>query len=211
MEGVYFNEPSAKVCSVVSDKVPNVKYGTMALKTTKGEITKIYRPQTGQRYYFNDITIDILHTQEQLPADSWVHAGDFNETSTVLLFTIDGQKFLDAADVSESAINVIKRTYNQDYLKVDLLSVPHHGQNVYASYVDWFDFKVLLYPTFVVGSQTANWKKLENERLQARAEECLSWGDGSKILTFPYETGTAESLVMRKWIYHPDRKTPVPY
>lgn len=211
VEGVYFSEPSAKVCSVVSDKVQNVKYGSMAFKTSRGQTTKIYRPQTGQRYYFNDITIDILHTQEQLPSESWVYANDFNETSTLLLFTIEGQKFLDAGDASESTINVVKRTYNQEYFKLDLLSVPHHGQNVYTSYIDWFDYKVLIYPTFLVGSQTSNWKQVENKRLQARAEECMSWGDGAKILTFPYEIGTAKSLPMRDWIYHPDRKTPEPY
>lgn len=209
VEGVYFTEPSKEVCSTYSLSVENVKYGSIACKTSEGKATPTYRPQTGQRYYFNDITIDIIHTQEQLLLEEYDNG--FNDSSSWLLFTIDGQTFLDAGDASEGAIDVVKRTYNQEYFNLDMLSVFHHGQNVYDSYVDYFNYKVAIYPTFVIGSQTADWKTEENEKLQENAVECMSWGDGTKVLTFPYELGTAKSLPMREWTYDPQRTTPAPY
>ena len=209
VEGVYFTEPSKAVCINYGIDISDVKYGTLACRASDGKPTKVYRPQTGQRYYFNDITIDILHTQEQLLLDEYDNG--FNDTSSWLLFTIDGQTFLDAGDASEGAINVVKRTYNQEFFNLDMLSVFHHGQNVYDSYVNYFNYKTAIYPTFVVGSQTAGHREEENVVLQQNAVECISWGDGTKVLTFPYKLGTAESRPMREWIYTPDRKTPVPY
>lgn len=209
VEGIYFTEPSKAVCNAFSTQVQNVKYATMALKNSAGEATKLYRPQTGQRYYFNDITIDILHTQEQLLLEDYENY--FNDSSSWYMFTIDGQKFLDAGDASEGGINVVKRTYNQEYFNLDLLSVFHHGQNVYNSYVDYFTYKVAIYPTFTIGSQTADYKVEENAKIKKNAVECMSWGDGTKVLTFPYELGTAKSLPMREWTYNPDRVAPTPF
>jgi len=209
VNGIYFSEPN-KIVGGGSTLIQNVEYAALSLKTEEGERTPVYRPQTGQRYYFNDITIDILHTQEQLAKEDYENA-NFNDSSSWFLFTIDGQKFLDAGDASEGGIGVVKRTYNQEMFDLTMLSVFHHGQNVYDSYVNYFDYKVAIYPTFVVGSQTADWQTDENEILQKNAVESISWGDGTKILTFPYELGTVESLEMRKWIYDPGRKEPVPY
>ena len=209
VNGIYFSEPN-KVTGGGSTLIQNVEYAAMSLKTEDGERTPVYRPQTGQTYYFNDITIEILHTQEQLAREDYEN-DNFNDSSSWFLFTIDGQRFLDAGDASEGGISVIKRTYNQEYFDLDMLSVFHHGQNVYDSYVNYFDYDLAIYPTFVIGSQTADWQTKENETVQKNAKECISWGDGTKILTFPYELGTAKSMPMRDWIYDPGRKTPVPY
>lgn len=209
VEGVYFTEPSQKVSSTYGTATGNVQIGTKALQTKDGERTPFYRPQTGQRYYFNDITIDIVHTQEQLLFEDYEH--NFNDSSSWYMFTIDGQKFLDAGDASEGGISVVKRTYNQEYFDLDLLSVFHHGQNAFDSYVKYFSYKVAIYPTFIVGSQTANYQTEENQIIQDKALESMSWGDGTKVLTFPYQIGTVKSLPMRDWIYDPLRETPVPY
>ena len=209
VEGVYYTEPSTAVCKKFGVSVQNVKYGALALKNTAGQSPKMYRPQTGQRYYFNDIVIDVLHTQEQLLLGDYENY--FNDSSTWIRLTIDGQTFLTGGDASEGSINVVERTYDKEFLTFDLISVFHHGQNVYDSYVNHFTYKTALYPTFLVGSQTAKHQVEENEILQKNATECLSWGDGTKVLTFPYVVGSAKSLPMRTWIYHPDRKTPVPY
>lgn len=111
----------------------------------------------------------------------------------------------------EGSIEVVKSSYEQEYFNFDIMATFHHGQNVYDCYVDYFNYKTVLYTTFVVGSQTAKCRREENERLQARAIECMSWGDGTKILTFPYQIGSAESLPLREWIYHPERKIPKPF
>ena len=204
VEGVYFSEPE-----INGETVQQGIKGVQNCRTVSGEVPHIYRPQIGQRYYFNDITIDVLHTQEQLPREEYCNG--FNDSSTWLLYTIEGQKFLHGGDAGRGSIEVVKSTYNQALFDFDIMASFHHGQNIYENYVDYFKYKTVLYTTFVTGSQTANWHTEDNRRMQENALECMSWGDGTKVLPFPYEVGMAQSLPMREWIYHPDRQEPTLY
>lgn len=211
VEGVYFSEPSIEVCTT-GNALEQVQVGVKGVKecrTCSGAMTPIYRPQVGQRYYFNDITIDVLHTQEQLPLENYRNG--FNDSSTWYLYTIEGQKFLHGGDAGRGSVEVVKSTYEQEYLDFDIMTTFHHGQNISESFVDYFNYKTVLYTTFVIGSQTADWKTEENKRMQERAMECLSWGNGAKILTFPYQIGTAVGITPKEWTYHPDREVPTPY
>lgn len=212
VEGIYFNEPFC-YDSTKWDVIESGLRGAMNCRTSSGAVTPIYRPQTGQRYYFNDITIDILYTHEQLSVD--IYKNDFNESSTWLLYTIEGQTFLHAGDTGEQSISVVKNSYNQAYLDFDVMATFHHGQNVYNSYVDYFKYKTVLYTTFVTDSQTANLNTDANNRMKQNAlendGEYTSWGEGTKILTFPYVVGASQTLPLRTWTYHPDRETPTQY
>lgn len=211
VEGFYFSEPDYTICEKFQTE-KQVEFGVAGMKlfrTQEGKIPEIYRPQTGQRYYFNDITIDVLHTQEQLPEECY--NGGFNDSSTWLMYTIEGQKVMLCGDAAKGSVEWVKSIYNQEDFKVDILATFHHGQNVYSSYVDYFSYKTVLYTTFVVGSQTKGHREEANARMQENAEECVSWGDGTKVLTFPYRVGEAESVPLRRWSYHPDRETPTPF
>jgi len=212
VEGVYFSEPFC-YDSTKWDVIESGLRGALNCRTSSGAVTPIYRPQTGQRYYFNDITIDILYTHEQLSVD--IYKNDFNESSTWLLYTIEGQTFLHAGDTGEQSISVVKNSYNQAYLDFDVMATFHHGQNVYNSYVDYFKYKTVLYTTFVTDSQTANLNTDANNRMKQNAlendGEYTSWGEGTKILTFPYVVGASQTLPLRTWTYHPDRETPTQY
>lgn len=211
VEGIYYSEPNVDICKM-GDSIEQVQVAVKGFgecKTSSGKTTPVYRPQVGQRYYFNDIMIDVLHTQEQLPMQDY--SNGFNDSSTWLLYSIDGQKFLHGGDAGRGSVEVVKDTYEQEFLDFDIMTTFHHGQNVSNSFVEYFNYKTVLYTTFVVGSQTANWKTEENKKLQERAEECLSWGDGTKILKFPYYVGDFISLPRREWIYHPDRKSLRPF
>lgn len=105
VEGIYFSETSEEVGIVTKTtrEIQKGLHGMQYCRTTSGQISPIYRPQTGQRYYFNDFTIDVLHTQEQLPLQDYgtgygINGSGFNDSSTWLMYTIDGQKFLHAGD-----------------------------------------------------------------------------------------------------------------
>ena len=120
-----------------------------------------------------------------------------------------------AGDTGEQSISVVKNSYNQAYLDFDVMATFHHGQNVYNSYVDYFKYKTVLYTTFVTDSQTANLNTDANNRMKQNAlendGEYTSWGEGTKILTFPYVVGASQTLPLRTWTYHPDRETPTQY
>ena len=127
VEGVYFSEPSQRVTDQCGGDfvIGKTKRAVCQLKTTQGERTPMYRPQTGQRYYFNDITMDILITQEKVPFEKY--RKDLNTSSTVCLFTIEGQKCFFSGDIHEEGLDFIRENYSREYLNLDIFTLNHHG------------------------------------------------------------------------------------
>ena len=157
----------------------------------------MYRPQTGQRYYFNDITMDILLAQEQVPYEQY--KSDLNISSTVCMFTIEGQKCFFSGDIHKEGLNFIKKNYSQEYLTLDLFTLNHHGFNTSVSFSDYIKVKTLL---LTLQNQLPVRKIRQTKYFMSTVEESINWGDGTKILTFPYKVGSYETLPCNEWIYH---------
>lgn len=145
VEGFYYNEPNGDVFEAYAK---DANWYTKALrncasdvfKTTQKESPKIYRMQTGQRYTFGDVTMDIMLSQELLTMDDYAYTvannyqqDAFNDTSTWCMFTIDGQKLLSAGDGSESGKKYVVNMYSDGYMTVDVFTALHHGLNTNAS------------------------------------------------------------------------------
>ncbi len=201
VEGIYFNEPSARITNKCGGEIQIARMKRLAcwLKTTQGEPTPFYRPQTGQRYYFCDITMDILFAQEQIPLEKYKK--DLNTSSTVCMFTVEGQKLFFSGDVHEEGLDFIMENYSREYLDVDIMTLNHHGFNTYPEFTDYIQVKTLL---LMVQKQLPVRKIRETKQLISKVKESLAWGDGTKIFTFPYEVGSYECLPCRDWIYHKD-------
>lgn len=207
VEGIYYNEPNDSVtaldpCARVT--LSWIKGAAAILRTTAGTHPHIYRPQTGQRYYFNDITIDIVLGQEQLPRENY--SGDFNDSSTWCMFTIDGQKCLFCGDGDKGGMNLIMEVYDSRYLVVDVFTLNHHGFNTRDYFTDFCSIKTLL---LTVRGDLPVRRGKQNAYLLERVEEALSWGDGTKVLTFPYTVGSYETLPNFEWIYNQGQERPV--
>lgn len=82
---------------------------------------KVYSPHTGQKYTVGDATLEILSSMD----DIMHHAHDINATSLVTRMELAGQVILWCADASLGK-SAIAEKYG-DYLKSDILQVPHHG------------------------------------------------------------------------------------
>lgn len=204
VEAVYYNSPSDRVATATDaqDRVKAILRGVKLLRTTEGKAPNLYRPQTGQRYYFCDVTVDVLLTQEQVPLAETCGLGypdegptDENVVSTWLMYTIEGQKFLFNADTEIDQMVLANHIYGEDYFNVDIMSVPHHGHNVYGGFAGFNSAKTLLYtnPT----SEDETWGNLAMEanlEWQKEAVEFMTYGDGTKVLTFPYEIGSAQTI-----------------
>ena len=199
VNGVYFSEPNMKVTNLCGGDFQSgkMKFAIRKLQTCEGKKTPIYRPQTGQRYYFNDITMDILLTQEQVPYE--IYKDDLNSSSTVCLFTIEGQKCFFAGDIHQEGLHFIKQNYTKEYLNLDLFTLNHHGFNTSVEFTDYIKVKTLL---LTLQEQLPVRRIRETKHFISTVEETMRWGDGTKILTFPYEMGTYESLPCKEWIYN---------
>lgn len=187
VEGLYYNEPNDNVINldpVTRASIVQMKEAVKMLRTTEGEETKLYRPQTGQRYYFDDITVDIILGQEQLPLREY--SGDFNDSSTWCMFTIEGQKCLLGGDGDKGGINFILEAYEPDDMKLDIFTLLHHGHNTREQFTDFCSVQTVLVTS---GGELPEYRAKENEHLKETSKEWISWKDGTKILEFPYKTG----------------------
>ena len=208
VEGFYFNEPNADVCKQNGD-TGNVKSFLMAAKVFKnsaGKTTPMYRTHTGQRYYFNDISIDIVFSQEIFKVEE-SYAKVFNDTSTWMMLNIEGQKVLMPGDADALTHSTVAGIYSKEYLTVDILQAFHHGYNIYDAVSDKFGFTTVMYPFFT--TEFEGWRteiKEGNQLLHDTATEYFSHEDGTKVLTFPYKVGSVQTEPLQTWEHHPGRE-----
>jgi beta-lactamase superfamily II metal-dependent hydrolase len=207
VEGFYFSEPNEDVCKQYGDTA-NVKSVLMACKVfrnSQGKTTPMYRTHAGQRYYFNDISIDIVFSQEIFQVEK-SYGKVFNDTSTWMMLNIEGQKVLMPGDADAQTQSSVVSIYSKEYLTVDILQAFHHGYNVYTAVSDRFSFKTVIYPFFT--SEFDNWRdeiKEGNQLVRETATEYFSHEDGTKVLTFPYVIGSVQTEPAQTWSHHPGR------
>lgn len=212
VEGVYFNHPSDEIVQKLyaETELQWLHTGAAMLKNADGKPTPVYRVQSGQRYYFHDITVDVVYTQEQLLFEGYTYndrAEGYNETSVWLMYAIEGQKILLTGDADAGSIATVMETYPPEFWHMAMLAVPHQGVNVTEELARACQVATVLY-TGWWGREDLPFapngvRKKENLFLQKSAQEFMSWGDGTKIFTFPYHPGEAERLCGQTWDYHP--------
>lgn len=206
VEGVYYNEPgeAAQELDVNSCVLISwIRAAARHFKTLSGKRPEIYRPQTGQRYYFCDITMDIVHCQEQLPREDY--SGDFNDSSTWCMYTVEGQKLLFCGDGEKGSMGKMMETYDREYLTVDVMTLMHHGFNTRDNFTDYCSVKTVL---LTVKEDLPVRRTKQNAHLKENIQECFAWGDGTKVLTFPYKVGSYECLAKTEWKYNLGEKRP---
>ena len=190
VEGIYFNEPSLELYMVDGGALGATHLMSLVsrnIRNMNGEPVPFFRPMLGERYYFTDITVDILMSQERI--DFANYSGDLNDTSTWLLLTIEGQKVLLGGDGDKSGRKYIMSVFPSNFMVVDVMSQLHHGFNTHNDFTNYCHAKTVLFTCYGDGPKI---KRKENEYLKARAEEWYSWGEGTVVLTFPYHVGEAE-------------------
>ena len=192
VEGVYASEPNDEVLKKCGGHTPHAIV-KMAANWMKAEY---YRPQTGQRYYFNDITMDILYSQEQVEEENYTN---LNEASTVCLFTIEGQTCLLSGDVHETGMEFLIANYPKEFFELDFFTLNHHGFNTSQEFTDYATIKTTLItkPDLDFPVQRIR----ETEHLIETSKEALHWGDGTVIFEFPYTIGEYKRLPKNDWKY----------
>lgn len=206
VEGFYYSEPNDNIIGIQPGCLSNMIYLKMAAevcKTSKGEQPKIYRPQTGQRYYFCDVTMDILLSQEHLEQNMF--AEDLNDSSTWCMYTIEGQKCLFVGDAERGGMRKVMAAYESEYLDIDVFTLPHHGFNTRNDFTDYTKVKTVL---VTARDKTPKRREEQNAYLKERVHEWILWGDGTKVLTFPYKVRTYETLPNFEWKYNQGQERP---
>jgi len=210
VEEMLFSQPSSATVSKhgTIGELSQIPMAAKMFRTTDGEKTPIIRPIMGQKYYFCDVVMEVVFSQEFLPLANY--SEDLNDSSTWLMYNIEGQKVLFTADGIWPAQMFIKDTYDKEYLDLAVYFTPHHGADVYNEFTNYLaGVGTVLYTNDHVidgrGDKEGT-KVVQNQRLLSLAEEAFSYGEGTVVMTFPYEVGTAKILPLQEWIYN--RKPP---
>ena len=199
VNGVYYSEPNNWVGIECGGEIQasRMRWVTRWLLATDGGYAKFYRPQTGQRYYFNDITVDVLLCQDQVPQKDY--HGDLNTSSTVCMFNVEGQKLFFSGDIHQEGLRFIVKNYTQEYLDLDFFTLNHHGFNTCKEFTEYVSIKTGL----LTLQHTLPIRMLrETKELIAKTQETMMWGDGTKVITFPYTIGSYETLPQIEWKYN---------
>lgn len=198
VEGVYYNTPGKSAIDLDSSNrttVQNIKVGCSILKTSDGTKTPLYRPQTGQKYYFNDVQIDIVMAQEQIYPEQYFT--DLNESSTISMFHIDGQKVLLPGDSGAGLLRAVMRTYEnaKEYFEMNVMVTYHHSFDTWSKFTDFCKAETLLVTREVI------YEGPINQYLVDSVKESHPYGAGTVELTFPYQVGEAKILPKLERIY----------
>jgi hypothetical protein len=194
LKGIYYSEPNEeKVLRSCGCAILNYEIKWVAWRFK----CPVYRPQTGQRFHFSGVTMDILLAQEQM--DFGKHRDDLNTSSTVCMFTVEGQKLLFSGDIRKEGTDWMIANYSKEYLDVDFFTLNHHGLDIERTFAEYIRTNTML---LTVREDVPIRKIRETKILIAKAKESVVWGDGTKIFTFPYTVGSYQLLPQNEWIYH---------
>ena len=190
VDGVYFSDPNLMTYGLSAE--PSVQRDALyvlcadQLKTSGGSATPVYRNYTGERYYFSDISVDIIMSQEQIPLSEY--SGDLNDSSTWICLNIDGDKVLLGGDGDLGGKARILTYYSTADMTVTMRSSLHHGSNEAIEFIDHCPTTTILYactPGHWDGTSSAS----ANQYLYSKSQEQI-YQDVETVYTFPYTVGS---------------------
>ncbi|MBQ9393663.1 MAG: hypothetical protein IJU18_06700 [Oscillospiraceae bacterium] len=205
VENVYYNCVSAEAETYYGgEKLSNYVRGLPPmLKRSDGAAPVLHEIVLGDRYYFNDITVEAVFTSEAMPYEEWT--GE-NATSTWLMYYVEGQTILFPADGTFAAQQFIMRAYGSEYLDLDVYFPSHHGYDVFDQFTDYLKrVDTVLYPNYhkLLGGDTGyGTHTVQLLHLNEVAQESYTYGEGTVVMQFPYTVGSATTLPMREWSYN---------
>ncbi|MBQ7247277.1 MAG: hypothetical protein IJS22_04210 [Lachnospiraceae bacterium] len=210
VEGLYFTSASdaaneeRRGSEMMGALTALVLNSVAAMKTSDGSATPLYRMHAGERYYFSDITVDVVFEQSVLDYREWTTS---NAQSTTLMYTVEGQKVYIPADTDYECQLKTLDIYDDKYFDLAIYLTPHHGGNVYDRITDHLTYKTVVDSGRAFSDSASGLlSRFEQQKhLISRSEEHLAWGEGGLIFTFPYSVGEFERLPLVDWtIYQAD-------
>lgn len=182
LERVLFNFPSFQVATSGYRAFPTTWFKHIV--TTYYDNAIFMKPHTGMNFNSGDINIQVLYTHEDgvtYNNPSTCTISDFNSTSTVLKFTIDGKTFLLLGDSSTEAESYMLKMYkDKTVFKSDLLQVAHHSFNYLNSLYPIISPSITLIPNSYSNAHSSeNLPKIQILIDQCGAENLYYEGNGT--------------------------------
>ena len=171
VEGFYYTWPNDAGMRKESDyndlliQVANVNGAMENFRDTKGEQTPRYKLHGGMRFYFGEIEVQVLFTQDQIMPSEY--GNGFNDTSTSFKFIVRMQDlpdttFLVMGDASSALCKKIMKMYTADTLHTTFFQSLHHGSNDCLEFFQYIkpDYLNYTYKSNEKGKNKAGYKYL---------------------------------------------------
>ena len=140
----------------------------------------IIRLHTGEEFTVRNLHFEVIYTHEDLyPHQVY----NFNDTSTLLIMTVNGKKALWLGDMSDDTSDVIVKTC-PERLKCDIVQVSHHGFNGAKKEIyELADAKTVFWPTADYRFDENIWRPANTYLLTpTTGRDHIVSGYGTKIL-----------------------------
>ena len=143
-------------------------------------LARVWKIHTGQRFIIGDVIIEVLLTHEDVYPNTMYP----NDSSTVTMMYVNGQKLFFSADIEYAAPCKMIHDMYGTYLKSDYYQVAHHGWNSEALYFyDDVDAPNILWPV-----RYRYWEMIQQFKATQRLTEELNSGKRNFFLTIDQDT-----------------------
>jgi len=185
IKSIILNFPEKQVLDTASpsDQV-NLGIWPTCIQKCIDQGTKLYQARTGQKYYFANATLEILHTYDDL-MPFFVRSDNTNHTNILFSIDIEGQRIMVTGDLTNKGFTVAANRYG-NYLKSDILQVAHHGHGDGSNDTTFYglvDADVILVP----GNSVSKAQKWAADHALSKGGEVYYRSNGTKTLMLPYK------------------------
>ena len=151
LERVFYNIPSVHSPNSTTANVgTNMVYKLLRyIRKYFGSGVEFLKLHTGQEIRLANVTFEVLYTHEDLvhPETGETRSADnYNEASSVMKITFDGQSILLLGDVDTKGASTLMRLWSESTLKVSVLQVAHHVLNVLTDLYHLIKAPILFVP-----------------------------------------------------------------
>ena len=152
VEGFYYTLPDDEGMKKEPDyddlmiQLSNINEALGNFRNTRGEVTAQYKLHGGMRFYFGELEVQVLFTQDQIRPEEY--GNKLNDTSTSFKFIVhtegkENTTFLIMGDASSAICKKLMKMYTSDTLHTTYFQSLHHGNN------DCLEFFMYIKPDYL--------------------------------------------------------------
>ena len=177
------------LCSIVNIVLLQFLSFSTCINICRDRGATLYQARTGQKYYFANATVEILHTYDDL-MPFFVRSDNTNHTNILFSIDIEGQRIMVTGDLTNNGFLVAANRYGE-YLKSDILQVAHHGNGDGSNDTTFYglvDADIVLVP----GGGVRAAQKWAADNALSKGGEVYYRSNGTKTLILPYKVTLKE-------------------
>ncbi|MBR5881792.1 MAG: hypothetical protein IKZ16_08885, partial [Clostridia bacterium] len=161
------------------------------------------RLHTGQSFSLADVSFEVLQTPEDLvdPVTGQSLITNYNNASSVVRLTVDGQSFLFLGDADKQAMNCMLANWSDAYLRSDGVQLAHHVMNDLSTLYHVVQASVLFVPQSQYGINVADKRMAAFEAAKTYARTDMIFLQNEQTVGIAAVNGKWEKVYAQPFTY----------